>query len=147
MRSPTGRGPWTRAVFWDPSWVHAHVNPGGAATGILGGKVTAPDPVGEARRAFGLPAATRAVEGLPRRPFRMTSVTRAEMPQILTAISAISPPPGAGAIMDPMMIREAFGLESGRLSEVAASLDDAAFARPTRCDPWTVAGVAIPRDE
>ena len=38
-----------------------------------------------------------------------------------------------------MMIQEAFGLESGRLSEVAASLDDAAFARPTRCEPWTVA--------
>src|SRR6266545_2574314 len=37
------------------------------------------------------------------------------------------------------MIQEAFGAESGRLSEVAAGLDDAAFARPTRCDPWTVA--------
>ena len=41
--------------------------------------------------------------------------------------------------MMPQMIQEAFGAESGRLSEVAASLDDAAFARPTRCDPWTVA--------
>ena len=38
-----------------------------------------------------------------------------------------------------MMIQEAFGLESARLAEVAAGLDDAAFARPTRCDPWTVA--------
>ena len=37
------------------------------------------------------------------------------------------------------MIQEAFGLESARLAEVAASLDDAAFACPTRCDPWTVA--------
>ena len=36
-------------------------------------------------------------------------------------------------------IVEAFGAESARLPEVAASLDDAAFARPTRCDPWTVA--------
>jgi len=41
--------------------------------------------------------------------------------------------------MRPEMIAEAFGAESARLSEVAASLDDAAFARPTRCDPWTVA--------
>lgn len=37
------------------------------------------------------------------------------------------------------MIAEAFGAESGRLPEVVAGLDDAAFARPTRCDPWTVA--------
>ena len=41
--------------------------------------------------------------------------------------------------MTPEMIQEAFGAESGRLSEIAAGLDDAAFARPTRCDPWTVA--------
>ena len=33
------------------------------------------------------------------------------------------------------MIREAFGLESARLAEVAAGLDDAAYGRPTRCDP------------
>ena len=37
------------------------------------------------------------------------------------------------------MIQEAFGAESARLSEVAVSLDDAAYARPTGCDPWTVA--------
>ena len=37
------------------------------------------------------------------------------------------------------MIPEAFGAESARLAEVAAGLDDAAFGRPTRCDPWTVA--------
>src|SRR3984957_5510034 len=37
------------------------------------------------------------------------------------------------------MIREAFGAESRRLSEVVAGLDDAAFTQPTPCDPWTVA--------
>ena len=37
------------------------------------------------------------------------------------------------------MIREAFGAESRRLSEVVAGLDDAAFSQPTPCDPWTVA--------
>ncbi|MGI8447235.1 MAG: maleylpyruvate isomerase N-terminal domain-containing protein [Streptosporangiaceae bacterium] len=37
------------------------------------------------------------------------------------------------------MIREAFGAESRRLSEVVARLDDAAFTRPTPCDSWTVA--------
>ena len=37
------------------------------------------------------------------------------------------------------MIQDAFGAESGRLSAVAADLDDAAFACPTRCAPWTVA--------
>jgi uncharacterized protein (TIGR03083 family) len=45
--------------------------------------------------------------------------------------------------MTPEMIQEAFGAESGRLSEVAAGLDDAAFARPTRCDPWTVADLVF----
>ena len=37
------------------------------------------------------------------------------------------------------MIREAFGAESRRLSEVVAGLGDAAFAQPTPCPPWTVA--------
>jgi uncharacterized protein (TIGR03083 family) len=41
--------------------------------------------------------------------------------------------------MEPEMIREAFGAESRRLSDVVASLDDAAFIRPTPCYPWTVA--------
>jgi uncharacterized protein (TIGR03083 family) len=41
--------------------------------------------------------------------------------------------------MEPGIIREAFGAESRRLSEVVAGLDDAAFAQPTPCDPWTVA--------
>ena len=41
--------------------------------------------------------------------------------------------------MVPERIHEAFGAESRRLAEVVAGLDDAAFARPTRCDPWTVA--------
>ena len=41
--------------------------------------------------------------------------------------------------MVPVRIQQAFGAESRRLSEVVAGLDDAAFARPTRCDPWTVA--------
>jgi uncharacterized protein (TIGR03083 family) len=41
--------------------------------------------------------------------------------------------------MVPEMIHDAFGGESRRLSEVIAGLDDAAFARPTRCHPWTVA--------
>ncbi len=45
--------------------------------------------------------------------------------------------------MMPEMIREAFGAESGRLSEAVARLDDAAFARPTRCDPWTVADLVF----
>jgi uncharacterized protein (TIGR03083 family) len=41
--------------------------------------------------------------------------------------------------MTPEMILEAFGAESQRLSEVAAGADDAAFARPSPCAPWTVA--------
>jgi uncharacterized protein (TIGR03083 family) len=45
--------------------------------------------------------------------------------------------------MTPEVIQEAFGAESGRLSEVVAALDDAAFARPTRCDPWTVADLVF----
>ena len=49
-------------AFWDPSWVRAHFSPGAAAV-ILGEKVTAPDPVRQACRAFGLSPATRAVEG------------------------------------------------------------------------------------
>jgi uncharacterized protein (TIGR03083 family) len=42
-------------------------------------------------------------------------------------------------VMTPRMILEAFGAESERLSEVVAGADDAAFARPTPCVPWTVA--------
>jgi uncharacterized protein (TIGR03083 family) len=47
--------------------------------------------------------------------------------------------------MDMMtaMIGEAFGAESARLSEAVEGLDDAAFARPTRCDPWTVADLVF----
>ena len=41
--------------------------------------------------------------------------------------------------MMPDMIQEAFGAEAGQLSRVLAGLDDAAFARPTACAPWTVA--------
>ncbi len=41
--------------------------------------------------------------------------------------------------MVPEMIHAAFNAESRRLSKVVAGLDDAAFARPTPCDPWTVA--------
>jgi uncharacterized protein (TIGR03083 family) len=37
------------------------------------------------------------------------------------------------------LILEAFQAESGRLSEIAAGTDDAAFARPSPCTPWTVA--------
>ena len=40
------------------------------------------------------------------------------------------------------MITEAFGAESGRLGEVLAGLDDAAFARASGCPPWTVADLA-----
>jgi uncharacterized protein (TIGR03083 family) len=40
--------------------------------------------------------------------------------------------------MEPEMIGEAFGAESRQLSQVVAGLDDAAFGRPTPCDPWTV---------
>jgi uncharacterized protein (TIGR03083 family) len=40
------------------------------------------------------------------------------------------------------MIHAAFGAESWRLCEVVAGLGDAAFARPTPCDPWTVAELA-----
>lgn len=43
------------------------------------------------------------------------------------------------AVMTPEMILEAFGAESQRLSEVVADTDDAAFARPSPCAPWTVA--------
>jgi uncharacterized protein (TIGR03083 family) len=41
--------------------------------------------------------------------------------------------------MTPEMILEAFDAESRRLSEVVAGADDAAFARPSPCAPWTVA--------
>jgi hypothetical protein len=51
-------GPPFRAL----SWVHAHFSPG-AATLVLSEKVTAPDPVDQARRAFGFPPGTRAIEG------------------------------------------------------------------------------------
>jgi uncharacterized protein (TIGR03083 family) len=37
------------------------------------------------------------------------------------------------------LIHEAFGAEARQLSGVLAGLDEAAFARPTACDPWTVA--------
>ena len=37
------------------------------------------------------------------------------------------------------MIHEAFGAEARQLSRVLAGLDDADFARPTACAPWTVA--------
>jgi uncharacterized protein (TIGR03083 family) len=37
------------------------------------------------------------------------------------------------------MIHDAFSAEARQLSGVMAGLDDAAFARPTACDPWTVA--------
>jgi uncharacterized protein (TIGR03083 family) len=37
------------------------------------------------------------------------------------------------------MIHDAFSAEARQLSGVVAGLDDAAFARPTGCDPWTVA--------
>ena len=40
------------------------------------------------------------------------------------------------------LIHEAFGAEGRRLSRVLAGLDDAAFARPTACAPWTVAELA-----
>ena len=49
-------------AFWDPSWVRAHFSPGAAAR-VLSGKVTAPGPVRQARRALGFPPGTRAVEG------------------------------------------------------------------------------------
>ena len=48
--------------YYDSSWVHAHFSPGAAAL-VLGEKVTAPDPARQARRAFGFPPATRAVQG------------------------------------------------------------------------------------
>jgi uncharacterized protein (TIGR03083 family) len=41
--------------------------------------------------------------------------------------------------MAPEMLMDAFGAESGLLSQVAAGTDDAAFARPSPCLPWTVA--------
>jgi uncharacterized protein (TIGR03083 family) len=41
--------------------------------------------------------------------------------------------------MMPDVIHEAFGAEGQQLSRVLAGLDDAAFARPTGCAPWTVA--------
>jgi uncharacterized protein (TIGR03083 family) len=42
-------------------------------------------------------------------------------------------------VMAPEIILAAFGAESRRLAEVVAGVDDAAFARPTPCAPWTVA--------
>jgi hypothetical protein len=47
--------------YYDPSWVHAHFSPGAAAL-VLSDAVSAPDPVRQARRVFGFPPATRAVE-------------------------------------------------------------------------------------
>ena len=41
--------------------------------------------------------------------------------------------------MMPDMIHEAFGAEARQLQGVLAGLDHAAFARPSACDPWTVA--------
>jgi uncharacterized protein (TIGR03083 family) len=41
------------------------------------------------------------------------------------------------AAMVPRMIMGAFDAESRRLSEIAAGTDDAAFARPSPCLPWT----------
>ena len=44
--------------------------------------------------------------------------------------------------MTPGTTLAAFGAESQRLSQVLASTDDVAFARPTACVPWTVAELA-----
>jgi hypothetical protein len=41
--------------------------------------------------------------------------------------------------MAPEMVTEAFNAEAQRLSEVVTGTEDAAFARPTTCTPWTVA--------
>lgn len=41
--------------------------------------------------------------------------------------------------MRPETILAAFGAESQRLSEVVEGADDAVFARPSPCPPWTVA--------
>ena len=46
--------------------------------------------------------------------------------------------------MAPEMLMDAFGAESGLLSQVAAGTDDAAFARPSPCLPWTVAELHAP---
>jgi hypothetical protein len=45
-------------------------------------------------------------------------------------------------VVTPEMIIEAFGAESDRLCAVLAGLDDAAFARASRCPPWNVADLA-----
>ena len=47
--------------------------------------------------------------------------------------------PAYDAAMRLDVIHEAFGAEAGQLSRVLADLDEAAFARPTGCAPWTVA--------
>jgi uncharacterized protein (TIGR03083 family) len=47
--------------------------------------------------------------------------------------------PAYDAAMTADLIYEAFGAEARQLSGVLAGLDEAAFARPTACDPWTVA--------
>jgi uncharacterized protein (TIGR03083 family) len=44
--------------------------------------------------------------------------------------------------MMPAAIHEAFAAEARQLSRVLASLDEAAFARPTACAPWSVAELA-----
>ena len=41
------------------------------------------------------------------------------------------------AAMTPEMVMGAFDAESRRLSEVAAGVDEASFARPSPCPPWT----------
>lgn len=40
------------------------------------------------------------------------------------------------------LIMDALGAESGRLAEILAGIDEAAFARPSPCPPWTVAELA-----
>lgn len=41
--------------------------------------------------------------------------------------------------MTPQTILAAFDAEAARLVEIAAGIDDTAFARPSPCPPWTVA--------
>jgi len=43
--------------------------------------------------------------------------------------------------MVPRTIMGALDAESRRLSEIAAGTDDASFARPSPCPPWTAGGL------
>jgi len=53
----------TGPIYYDPDWAAKHFSPGAAAEIDSATPPTAPYPASQARRAFGLPPASRAIEG------------------------------------------------------------------------------------